>query len=415
MKKVFLFLACASLMASSAVAQQKLVDEVQKDINALTTSVDTYKSAIAKLTPAFTNAETKDNAETWVVAGKAGFGMYDKSIASKALGQKVDEKAMGAALIDGYGYYTKALQLDSVKETNKDGTVKLDKSGKPKVKTKYSKEILNAIIGHINDFSSVGTDLYNVKDWDGAAKAWGIFCDLAKSDPAKEAKVIVDDTVIGQLRFFQGIAYWQKGDNAAAVKQFAVARANKYTKKEAYDYALACLGNMNDVPGIVSLAEEAYKAYGTSDPQYVRILINNYLNKKDFTNANKLLDEAITANGNDAEVQNLKGLVVEQESGMEGALPYYKKALELAPENSQVIFNVGRYYFNKAIEVTQKNPNLTGKALEAKVNPLYQEALPYFEKAYKLDTTNTDIKNGLRKIYYQLGDETKLNEIEQSK
>lgn len=67
MNKVVLFLACASLTVSGAYAQKKLVDEVRKDVSALTTNVDTYKAAINKLKPAFSNPETKDNVETWML------------------------------------------------------------------------------------------------------------------------------------------------------------------------------------------------------------------------------------------------------------------------------------------------------------------------------------------------------------
>ena len=34
------------------------------------------------------------------------------------------------------------------------------------------------------------------------------------------------------------------------------------------------------------------------------------------------------------------------------------------------------------------------------------------EKAYELDNTNQDVKNALRNIYYMLGNEYKLNAIE---
>ena len=106
---------------------------------------------------------------------------------------------------------------------------------------------------------------------------------------------------------------------------------------------------------------------------------------------------------------------MEHESGIEEALPYFKKAVELAPESSKCLFDLGRYYYNQTVKIQQENPNLSGKALSAKVKPLYEQALPYLEKAYKVDPQNTDAKVALRNIYYQLGDEAKLNEIENAK
>ena len=414
MNKVVLFLACASLTVSGAYAQKKLVDEVRKDVSALTTNVDTYKAAINKLKPAFTNPETKDNVEAWLLGGDAGFGMYDKCFQAKTIGQTVDDAAAGRALLEGYDYYMKALPLDSVKETEKDGTVKLDKkTGLPKVKTKYSKTIIDHILGHLNDFLNVGNDLYNAKDWANSAKAWGIFCDWAKSDAA--SKLALADSTVAQVRFYQGCAYYAGENYKAAVKSFEQARALGYEQKEVYDYALACLANLKDEAGIVALAGEAFKKCGDKDPQYINILINNFINKKDYAQANKLLDEAIATNPNNADIQNLKGIIVEHESGIEEALPYFKKAVELAPESSKCLFDLGRYYYNQTVKIQQENPNLSGKALSAKVKPLYEQALPYLEKAYKVDPQNTDAKVALRNIYYQLGDEAKLNEIENAK
>ena len=82
------------------------------------------------------------------------------------------------------------------------------------------------------------------------------------------------------------------------------------------------------------------------------------------------------------------------------------------PTYSKAYFDLGRYYFNKAIKVRDENVDLIGDALDAKVNPLYEQALPYLEKAYELDKENLDAKNALRSIYYQLGNEEKLNAIE---
>ena len=100
------------------------------------------------------------------------------------------------------------------------------------------------------------------------------------------------------------------------------------------------------------------------------------------------------------------------QSSIEEALPYFKQAVDLDPTYSKAYFDLGRYYFNKAIKVRDENVDLIGDALDAKVNPLYEQALPYLEKAYELDKENLDAKNALRSIYYQLGNEEKLNAIE---
>lgn len=405
---VFISVLCVSLLTT---AQQRVLGDVKKKISSLTLTTDVYKSAIAALKPALTHDETKSMAETWYLQGKLQYGYYDKFIDAKTVGKKVDVKVMGHALIDGYSGYTRALSLDTVVETSKNGEVKIDKkTGLPKFKTKFSSEIVSRLISHHSDYNVVGGELYNIKDWDGAIKAWEIFYsmnDFIKTQGGRE----VPDSVLGQARYFQAIAMWQKGDNAGAVNYFSLARSLGYVKKESYDYALVCLSSLNDETGIVKLAKEAYSRFGSEDTQYVRILINDNINKKDYVKASELLDEVIKSN-DDAEIQNLKGIVVEQQSNIEKALPYFMRCVELDPENAQGLFNVGRYYYNEATMIPEKYPRLSGRKLNEKLHPLYREALPYFEKSYKIDPSNEDVKNALRNIYYKLGEGKKLQQIE---
>ena len=54
-------------------AQRRLLVEVKQDLNALTLTVDSYQNALNKLKPTLTNDETKEDAETWYVAGKIAY------------------------------------------------------------------------------------------------------------------------------------------------------------------------------------------------------------------------------------------------------------------------------------------------------------------------------------------------------
>ena len=77
MKKKSILLLCA-LTTFGAFAQKSLVDDVEHQIGGFNVSVDAYKEAAGKIKPALENAETKDQAKTWFVAGKANIGIYDQ-------------------------------------------------------------------------------------------------------------------------------------------------------------------------------------------------------------------------------------------------------------------------------------------------------------------------------------------------
>ena len=399
-------------MALSAAAQNRVVADVKKSLDGLTMTVASYQTAINRLKPALSNDESRSNPETWFVAGKAYFGLYDKYKATRQVGKTIDTKSMANALLEGYDCFNRAVKLDTIYDVDKRGVHRIDKkTGKPKFRTRFSSEIHDRLAKHAGEFNIAGGELYNAKEWDGAYRAWQIYLDLSKRYPT----AAIADTVAGLTRYYQGIALWQKGDNRQAAHHFALARSWGYVTKEAFDYALVCLSTEHDEQGIVDLAREAYEQLGTADPQYVRILINDHINRHELTQAAALIDEAIGIEPNDAELQNLKGLVVEQQSGIDQAIPYFKRCVELDGDNAQGLFNVGRYYYNQAAQMVDNNQKLSVKALAKKVNPIYRQALPYLERAYELDPDNDDARNALRNIYYKLGDAKKLDAIDRKR
>ena len=409
-KKIVAILCVALLLPLQVAGQQQAINDAKKAITGLTMTVDSYNKAFNKLKPALTNEDTQGRAETWSLANRIKIEQYDKYMDNRRVGKKIDDKAMGHTLIDAYEYGMKALSLDTVPVLDKKGEPVLDKKTKrPKVKTKYSREVMNRLMDHHDSYRIVGSELYNVKDWNGAYKAWDDYCQMAAR--VDDPRWIKPDSLVAEVRYYQGIAAWQMTDTIDAVRLFSIARHSGYQHKEAYDYALVCLSDLGNDREVVRLAWEAYLKFGTSDPQYIRILINDYVGREDYSGANDLLDEAIASNADDDELQNLKGLVVESQESIYEALPYYQRCIELNDSNALGLFNVGRYFYNKAME-TRQNSNLYGKRLADLVNPMYREALPYLEKSFAINPDNEELRNALRDIYYKLGEADKLQAIE---
>ena len=402
-----------AVTALCARGQHLAVDQAKKAITGLTMTVDSYNKAFAKLKPALTDDATSGRAETWSLANRIKIEQYDKYMDNRRVGKKIDAKAMGHTLIDAYDYAMTALQLDTVRILDKKGEPVIDKKTKrPKVKTKYSREVVSRLLAHHDNYRIVGSELYNVKDWEGAYIAWDDYCKMAaRTDDPRWLK---PDTLVAEVRYYQGIAAWQKGDTIDAVRLFSMARHGGYPRKEAYDYALICLSDLGNDAEVVRLAWDAFLKFGTSDPQYIRILINDFITREDYSGANDLIDDALEANPDDDELLNLKGLVIESKESIYEAFPYYQRCIELNDSNASGQFNVGRYFYNKAQE-TRQNSHLYGKKLSDVVNPIYREALPYFEKSYALNPDNEELVNALRDIYYKLGEAEKLQAIESAR
>ncbi|MBO4723041.1 MAG: hypothetical protein J5629_08955 [Muribaculaceae bacterium] len=403
MKKTVLVFILVFMSGISLMAQNRLVTEVKKEISGMALSVDNYKNSLKKIYKALENDETKDKAETWWVAGKIQYAIYDKMMANKAVGDKINSTEAGLALIDGYDKLQVALNKDTIIVLDKKGNPVIDKkTRKAKYKTKYSQEIMNKVVSHLIDYSAVAGDFYAAGDWNNAYKAWDIYCNTAKCDWAKKKKVNEPDSVIGYNRFFQGLAAYQNKEYDKAVEQLANARNLGYKKKVLYDTWIDALINQQDTIYLVSVAHEAHDMLGAKDPRYVRILINHYLRAKNYEEANTLLDEVIKSDSIVAEYYDLKGRLAETQEGIDAAMPFYRKAVDLNPDFGMALFDLGNALYSKAI----KNDDHRSKDAIR----LYNEALPYLEKAHKLMPHNDNVKKVLSRIYYVTGSK-KIDEL----
>ncbi|MBR1475424.1 MAG: hypothetical protein IJ613_07620 [Muribaculaceae bacterium] len=365
MKKFFLLIAGVTMVASSAMAQMSLVKEAEKFVGS--NNPAELATALEKLEPALENPESMDKAQTWYTAGRLAFKLFDQMQAMKAVGQDggmIDANMMGEALNAGFDAMFKALPLDSVKETNKDGSFKLDKNGNPKIKTKYSKDIIAALIPHIADMGNLGNTYLNAaqqsqkaEDWLNAAKAYGNYCDVLTSPFAKEQNINQPDSTIAELKFFQGYSYYNAKDYKNAYPILAQACKLGYTDNQVDAYATSALAN----------------------------LVQGFLDNKDYASAYNYIDAAIARDGDNATLYDMKGFTAELEKGIDAAVPFYQKAVEADANYAQGYYDLGRCYYLQAQAIIDENPNANNAQLKEKIMPIYNKALPLLEKASQLN------------------------------
>lgn len=395
-----------SLLSGNVIsAQRRLVEEVKQDMNSMSLSVDNYKSALTKLKPALTHDETKNEAETWFVAGKIAYGRYDKFRSLKSIGKKADEKAMGESLLEGYKYLSTALSKDTVNETDKNGQVRINKkTGKPKKKTKFSKDIIKIVSSHYNDYKTVGRYFYvSSHDFGKAYEAWDLYTSLPFDGRYKQYCESVPDSVIGEYCFYQGISAKLDGNRKTAIKSFEKSLKFGYDKKDVFDYAINCAEQEKDDSTLVHIVKDAFKLYGKNDSRYIGILFNYAITNKKTDIAEKIMDQAIADYPDKAEYYNLKGALLENKTGnMDSSYTYFKKAVELDSNFVKANYDLGRYYFNKALNTSDGD----------KKKDMLTKALPYLEKVHAKEPHNTMAKDALRVIYYNLNDARKLEDLD---
>jgi len=342
MKKSILFLACASLLAGSAVAQDAATLFTQgKD------AIDKYD----KLQSEVMLAKAKDpNAADTNAAERAGY------------------------LMDGIKLLKQALPLDTVIEVDKKtGEPKIDKkTGAPKFKVKYSQQIQDLLVNHINDLGNVGDNFFQTNDFANAFVAYGAYADALNSPLAKERNFVLADSIFGQILFMQAYSAYQIKDFQSGYDLSKKAMALGFNKFGVGDVKNSCVAN----------------------------IVQNFINDKKYAEANAYVD-GVAATDNSGFLQDIKGFVVEQENGLAAAEQYYKKAIELDPKFGNSYFDYGRCLVDQAQKIIDANPSATNKELAPKLTPIYKQALEVLGKAKEL-APDTQAGRLIDAIDYQL-------------
>lgn len=399
------------VLAAALVAGSLAAGAQTQTVKAAEQAMKSGKSAaevVEIVTPAFTNPETQGLAQTYYIPGKAMFEEYDRLFGLKSLGKLPEngDKKMGDDLLQGYKFYMQALPLDSVADS------------KGKIKTKHSKDIVNTISGHANDYNTAAISFWDLKEYANAYRAWDIFLNLYEREPFASKMTATPDTVLGEIYFNQALAAWQADMLSDAMNAFAKAEKKGYHKKQLYDYAIAVATGLKDQNAIADWATRGNELYGDEDPNYIGHIINTYLQNKDFDRAFSTIDEAIAKDPDNAQYYMVKGILYDNQENKPMAKEMFFKAISLDPKNTGALTQYGIALCQEAYKLSDSAPTTAAESqayFDSKIKPLFVEAAEYLEKAWQLDNDNMDALNYLDNIYYNLGDEAKQKEIQNRK
>lgn len=417
MKKLMI-LACCAATVLGAAAQEAVLKNADHAMK-----VDGVKrhDVRAMLKGAMQDPATKNNPKTWYLAGKNEFANWAEQFQNLTLGRDADRKDMGQSMIDGFNYFMTALPLDTIREVNSKGEVK--------IKTNYSKKIVKEIIANSENFYNAGAFLWEANDAAGAYQAWSIYTSLPTLPQLdKDAPAAPADSVQAQNYYNMGIFAYTAKMYPEATEAFVKATEYDYPGNDAFDNAIACANMAGDKDRVFEIAHIAFQKRGDQNPAYIGELINGYIDRKQYTEALAMLDRAIEATPANAQLYNAKGILLESQisedtpadqaaAANDEAFGYYKKAAELDPSNGLFQYHYGRVIANKAYRINDASSELDNaaynKVREEQVLPLFKEAVEYLEKGIAIDPDHTrDALPILRNIYYNLGDAANLERIE---
>ena len=409
MKRVLLTIALCVAASSVSFAQKKAVKEARSI--AKSSNAD-FNEARTLIKGALENAETKDQAETWYVAGFIENQQYDAERTKQILGQQPNEPVMYDALFSILPYFEKAYELDQ--QPNEKG----------KVKPKYTKDIKSILsANHIGLFNG-GAYYFDQKDYKKAYEFFNQYLDITELPMFEGTQTATKDSTFMTVQFYAAVAATQIGDSKIAISALERAKDTPYRQYDVYQYLCYEYEQAKDTVNLEKTLMEGSQVFPDST-YYLNSLINLYVATNRNDQALESLNTAIAKAANDTELENLYSVMgYVYERGLEdyaNAEKYYKMALEKNPESTEANSNLGRVYYNQAVN-KQGEANMINDAKQyqvelEKAKEFFRQALPYFEKAHEMKPDEREYMIALRGIYYNLnmGDKFEAIEAEMNK
>ena len=373
-----------------------------------------FAEARTSINEALQHPETKDDAKTWYVAGLIESLQFDSENVKIIMGQPQNDVLMYDALYAIYPYFLKAYELDMLPDA------------KGKVKPKYVKDMRSILKVNIQNRYYVNGGAYYIEqqqppNYKKAFELFDQFLEIAdsrliKEGMAKNETQLVNDTLYAQISYYAAICTEEGMDDATAMR--AINRALKYDefKNELYQLLVKRYLDAQDTVNYEKTLDEAVALF-PNDLSFVTHLLKLYIDTERNEKALNYINIALKLDPSNAQYCHVAGSIYETGfKDLDKAEEYFKKAIEIDGEDAELQASVGRVYFNRAVlrlDVANELNDIKKYSEERdKAKDLFRQAMPYYEKAFRLNPDLPEPKMALRNIYYNLEIGDKLEEIE---
>ena len=405
--KKSIFLAALVLISAGCFAQKANVSKARSLADAETPD---YAGARAAIAEALQNDETKDQANTWYVAGFIGYKEFDNGNIKRQIGQNVDINSWGAAVYESLDYWTKAYDMAMVPT--------YDKKGRAKYDTRTPKSILPKVVEYFQ-FQPLIAAGFTAYENNNPSLAYDMFiahCNIPEmkmmqDNPEEAAKLLRDSSFYTCLYYAGRFAYEaERYDEAVATLKrmnSEHANANALRKEIIYanEYIYQIYMEQKDTVAAVDFIKGCIDLF-PEEPWFMQNLINLYINSGQEEKAIEYLDIAIAREPNVGQYYNSKGSILARVGRFDESLKAFEQAIAIEPNNALFLETLGFAYVDLGNKLNDDAAYYDAKEYakaKVEIDKAFQNALPYFEKAYELEPDNYDYKRSLRSLYYRLG------------
>ena len=482
MKRTILTIAVAAIACGTALAQ----GNAKK-------AIDDYKAKLEASSKDVADAKKGAKPATWEARGKLlveAFrsntkGVYATMPASKSdanlfnnleliMGAPTEKKTEGEYELWVYptvNYYIQDDQVQFWKETyvaDPDALSKAveayktaaekDTKGDYKDK-KTTKELIKDLR---NALYNNGINSYMLKEYKSATKDFANALQLVDF-PRAEGDTIIQD---GQIAYYAALCAKEDGNSAEAEKMFKKAAELNYQISSCYHYIYLITKERGDEAKAFQIISDAYKKY-PKEEQLLYDVINYYLEKKQYNEAENYLNtaikehpdnlilysvkssiyvnnygaakdkykadvekmsslkkEAFRQRNNPKEKERVEGEIAAQQkvadaskadffANQKKAADCYKQMLAKDANNYDGNFMMGILSYDKAeiyqiekdaIPMSEDKDGSQAAAKDKEIHACWKESCEWFEKAHKAKPTEPNPLQNLKMLYYKLGD-----------
>lgn len=313
------------------------------------------------------------------------------------------------------GYKPQYLQ-----EANK-AYMAFDKAYELADKSRDLNEALDGMGGLIQSMSNSGITVLQAGDAMGAyhifRNALDIHERLLEND--KDSPLNNEDSYNNQI-FLAGYAALIAEQYEIAEPYYRELKENDYDDPSLYE-GLYKLEAQKDPAAADRILEEGREKY-PDDLTLLYAEINAALQNNEISSLENKLKEAIKKDPENVSLYATTGSVYdrlfqetmddnpeEAEIYFDSAKVYFEKALEMDPDHVDAIYSIGALYYNKAANGTQKLQELADDltsegmkkydSMKVEVDKVFDEALPYFQKAEQVNPSDRNTLIALKEIY----------------
>jgi tetratricopeptide (TPR) repeat protein len=390
MKKLILSLALIGIAATVAFGQKKVVRSAEKNL-----SRGNFQEAYTEIKSALSDEETGSESETYFIKGKIETQMFELDSSNTE-----ETVALGR---DAEGSFMKTFEMENMDSTSK-VSEDLFKEVLPDMPANFQGE---GVYRLKNAALNKAIAKYEEEDMELSHKFFSLAADL---DPKDTSNV-----------FNAGYTANMIGNSKAAKKYFTqLLEVEEYNKLNAYYFLIQIASaEENDPEEAYRVVTEAREDY-PDDKGLAEFEIQLLLQLDKMDEAMTSIEKALETDPNNPAIRLRYGYLKEKSGDMEGALEEYKKTVVADPEFFEGNYYAGAIYLDKARNIITDVNNLSDDEWEAKsdsmlaeADGLYEEALPYFSKASELQPDNTDLMEILFQIHTRLKNEAMAEEFNQ--